>query len=172
MPGKPIQEKLLTDIEAAGGWDAICERVASGENQTAIAESFGVTQGFFSRVMHLDPARVRAYRDAKREAAHVLAEQARMLADGVPEQRDAIAKVREQIGVRRWLSASWNREDYGEAGLELNVNNVTNIAQLHVDALRHRSVEASRPLGQITGPSEEPPADPADAGDATPGFGN
>lgn len=49
MASNPIQRKLLADIDAAGGWAAIWERVASGETQTAIAASFGVSQGFFSR---------------------------------------------------------------------------------------------------------------------------
>lgn len=150
MPGTPIKEKLLADIEAQGGWDAVCERVASGENQTAVALSFGVSQGFFSRIMHLDENRVRAYRAAKRESAHVMAEKAMELADNVPEKRDAIAKVREQIGVRRWLAASYNREEYGESGDTVNVQ--VNVAELHLDALRHR---------QVT-PPEHPPALPVD----------
>src|SRR2546425_3484191 len=65
MPGKPIEAQLYADIEAAGGWESIWDRVANGETQTAIAESLGISQGFLSRVIHLDQARVQAFR--KRE---------------------------------------------------------------------------------------------------------
>jgi len=50
MPGKPIEAQLCADIEAAGGWESIWDRVANGETQTAIAESLGISQGFLSRV--------------------------------------------------------------------------------------------------------------------------
>src|SRR3989449_10321560 len=39
MAANPIKQKLLADIEQAGGWEKVYERVASGESQTAIAES-------------------------------------------------------------------------------------------------------------------------------------
>ena len=66
MPGKPIEAQLYANIEAAGGWERIWDRVANGETQTAIAEGFGISQGFLSRVIHLDPARVRAIPSTKR----------------------------------------------------------------------------------------------------------
>jgi terminase small subunit-like protein len=145
MAGTPIQNNLLADIEAVGGWDTVFERIASGETQTAIAKSFGVSQGFFSRVIHLDLARAQAFRDAKRQAATHYAEQAMALADGVEPDRDQVAKVREQVSVRKWLAASWDRPQYGEAQPDINVN-VLNLGQLHLEALRHRSVDESPQL--------------------------
>ncbi len=147
MPGKPIEAQLYADIEAAGGWERIWDLVANGETQTAIAEGFGISQGFLSRVIHLDPARVRAFREAKRRYAVTLVEHTGELVTQVKENRDAIAKVREQASHARWEASKWDRELFGEDKGDVNVN-VLNIAQWHIDALRHRIVEASPPLAE------------------------
>ena len=145
MPGKPIEAQLYADIEAAGGWERIWDRVANGETQTAIAEAFGISQGFLSRVIHLDPARVRAFREAKRRYAVTLVEHTGELVKQVKENRDAIAKVREQASHARWEASKWDRELFGEDKGDVNVN-VLNIGQAHLDALRHRIIEAPGPL--------------------------
>ena len=160
MPGKPIEAQLYADIEAAGGWERIWDRVANGETQTAIAEGFGISQGFLSRVIHLDPARVRAFREAKRRYAVTLVEHTGELVKQVKENRDAIAKVREQASHARWEASKWDRELFGEDKGDVNVN-VTNIAALHVDALRHRVVEARRPLAEQLGQAPAPMLAPA-----------
>jgi len=145
MPGKPIEAQLHADIEAAGGWESIWDRVANGETQTAIAESLGISQGFLSRVIHLDHARVRAFREAKRRYAVTLVEHTGELVKHVKENRDAIAKVREQASQARWEASKWDRELFGEDKGDVNVN-VLNIGQAHLDALRHRIIEAPGPL--------------------------
>src|SRR2546425_11841087 len=145
MAANPIKQKLLGDIEQAGGWEKVFERVASGESQTAIAASLGVSQGFFSRVIHLDAERVRAFREAKRLWATTLVERTGDLVNNVKENRDSIAKVREVAAHNRWEAGKWDRELFGEDKGDVNVN-VTNIAALHVDALRHRIVEGTPPL--------------------------
>src|SRR5947209_6343963 len=154
MPGKPIEAQLYADIEAAGGWESVWDQVANGETQTAIAEGFGVSQGFLSRVIHLDPARVRAFREAKRRYAVTLVEHTGELVKQVRENRDAIAKVREQASHARWEASKWDRELFGEDKGDVNVN-VLNIAQWHIDALRHRTIDASPPLAEILPGSAE-----------------
>src|SRR2546426_6306062 len=144
MAANPIKQKLLADIEQAGGWEKVFERVASGESQTAIAASFGVTQGFLSRVIHLDAERVRAFREAKRLWAITLVEHTGELVKNVKENRDAIAKVREQASHAGWEASKWDRDLFGEDKGDVNVN-VLNIAQWHIDALRHRTIDASPP---------------------------
>ena len=145
MAANPIKQKLLADIEQAGGWEKLFERVASGESQTAIAASFAVTQGFLSRVTHLDAERVRAFPEAKRLWAITLVERTGDLVNNVKENRDSIAKVREVAAHARWEPSKWDRELFGEDKGDVNVN-VLNIAQLHADALRHRIADASPPL--------------------------
>src|SRR2546425_1002716 len=109
MAANPIKQKLLGDIEQAGGWEKVFERVASGESQTAIAASLGVSQGFFSRVIHLDAERVRAFREAKRLWAITLVERTADLVNNVKENRDSIAKVREVAAHARWEAGKWDR---------------------------------------------------------------
>src|SRR5437879_6539249 len=151
MAANPIKQKLLGDIEQAGGWERVFEQVASGESQTAIAASLGVSQGFLSRVIHLDAERVRAFREAKRLWAITLVEHTGELVKNVKENRDAIAKVREQASHARWEASKWDRELFGEDTGDVNVT--MSFAQLHADALqallRHRMIEASGPLAEI-----------------------
>ncbi len=153
MASQPVKQQLLDDIDV-NGWDAVFERVASGESQTSIAKSFGVSQGFFSRVMNLDPARTRAFREAKRQAATYYAERAMDLADNVEPKRDAIAKVREQIGVLKWLATAGDREQYGDAMPGVNIS--LNVGELHLAALRHRIVEGTRPGLLAPKPEDDP----------------
>src|SRR5439155_23556269 len=141
MPGKPVEAQLYADIEAAGGWETVWDRVANGETQTAIAEGFGISQGFLSRVIHLDPARVRAFREAKRRYVVTLVENTGELVKNVKENRDAIAKVREQASHARWQASKWDREMFGEDKGDVNVH-VINVGDLHLAALRHRLVES------------------------------
>jgi hypothetical protein len=147
MAANPIKQKLLADIEQAGGWEQVLKRVASGESQTSIAASFGVTQGFLSRVIHLDAERVRAFREAKRLWAITLVERTGELVHNVKESRDSIAKVREVAAHNRWEAGKWDRELFGEDKGDVNVN-VLNIGALHVEALRHRMIEATPPLAE------------------------
>jgi len=162
MAGKPIEEHLLKTIEDTGGWEAIYERVAQGESQASIAASFKrpdngqpISRGFFSRVMNLDPERGKAFWTAKRLAATEYAEEAKDLIDNVPHDRDAISKVREQANHRRWLAMAFDRDRYGEKGPDINVT-VNNIESLHLDALRHRLIEAPRPLEALPTSTPEP----------------
>ncbi len=89
MTSKPTEAFVLKQIEELGGWDlAVFERVANAETQTAIAESYGISQGFLSRLIHKDPDRIRAFREAKKVAATLYAEEAMSIADNVPADRD------------------------------------------------------------------------------------
>ena len=100
-----------------------------------------------SPVIHLDAEPVLAFREAKRLWAVTLVERTGDLVNNVKENRDSIAKVREVAAHNRWEASKWDRELFGEDKGDVNVN-VTNIAALHVDALRHRIVEASPPLAE------------------------
>lgn len=143
MASRPIRAQLLQDIAALpDGWESLWERVADGETQTTIARSFGVTQGFLSRIIHEDPEHVKAFEMAKRQAADGYADEVKDIADNLLAERDHIAKGRERIAARRWLAGVHNREKYGEPSA-VSVGISVNVASLHVDALRHRVVEAS-----------------------------
>jgi hypothetical protein len=155
MASKPTEAFVLRQIEELGGWDvAVFERVANTETQTAIAQSYGISQGFLSRLIHKDPERIRAFREAKKLAATLYAEEAMSIADHVPADRDEISKARERINVRRWMASAWDRETFGEEKGDVNVN-VLNLADLHLDALRHRVTESPRPLELPPGTNDD-----------------
>jgi hypothetical protein len=165
VAANPIKRRLLAAIQQDGGWDKVFERIASGETQTAIGKAFGVSQGFFNRIMRLDPERRRRATEAKQQAAQVYADEAKQIIDDVPVDRDAIAKAREQVGVRRWLAGVYDREQFGEAGPDVNVT--LNYAELHLDALRHRRVDTPAAFELDSEPLALPP--PADDGGAVVG---
>jgi len=145
MASRPLESFVKQQIEAQGGWDAcVFERIEAGETQTDVAHSFGVSQGWLSRLIHKDPDLTQRFNAARRSRARVYAEEAKTLADTVPADRDAIAKVREQIGVRRWLAAVDDRDTFGEQQPQVNVQ--VNVEGMHLDSLRHRMVDASVPL--------------------------
>src|SRR5439155_1832667 len=98
---------------------------------------------------------VRAFREAKRRYAVTLVEHTGELVKQVKENRDAIAKVREQASHARWEASKWDRELFGEDKGDVNVN-VLNLAQMHIDALRHRIIDAPRPLANQLGTGTVP----------------
>jgi hypothetical protein len=148
MAGNPVETQVYAAIEAMGGWSVVWDRVAAGESQTSIAASLDISQGFLSRLVHKDPERIRAFREAKRRWAITLVEHTGELVKNVKENRDAIAKVREQASHARWEAGKWDRETFGEDKGAVNVN-VLNVSQMHLDALRWRITEAARPVADL-----------------------
>src|SRR5437762_335041 len=119
-------------------------RAPRGLGRSGIS-SGGRTRTDAPRIIITSPARVRAFREAKRRYAVTLVEHTGELVKHVKENRDAIAKVREQASHARWEASKWDRELFGEDKGDVNVN-VLNIGALHVEALRHRIIEAPGPL--------------------------
>ena len=81
--------------------------------------------------------------------------------NNVKENRDSIAKVREVAAHNRWEASKWDRELFGEDKGDLNVT-VANFAAWHIDALRHRIVESTRPIGELLRAPEQSTPDPTD----------
>jgi hypothetical protein len=134
MASTYIKNKLLEDIEKAGGWDAVWDQIASGITQTKIAESFGVSQGFFSRVQNLEPERRAAFKEALKGAALARADKALRVAEDVPAARDEIQRARLQTDVLKWHAGSFDREQFADSPPQVNVG--VNVAQMSLDALR------------------------------------
>ena len=162
MASQPFKRAFVAQVKTRGGWSVIYDRIASGETLAAIAKDYGCSRSWLSRILNEDERRKELLHTAKREGAGAHAEEALRLVDEAPAERDAIAKARLQAEHRRWMAGVYDREQFGEAVPGLNVN-VLNVAQLHLEALQHRMVERSEPLGQLLGPTEEPGA--TEAGD-------
>ncbi len=154
MPGNPFKRRVLADIETAGGWDAILDRIASGETITDIAPTYQCSRNFLSMLLHDDPERSKLVYELRTKAADALAEQAKKVLDDVnvttPFAREEIAKARAQADVRLWLAGRYNREMYGEKKEAVNVQ--INVAELHVDAFRQ--VPAAPAVPALPAPAE------------------
>ena len=81
MSGRPVRRRVLTDVLRSGGWNAVLGRIASGEPVAGIARTFGVSPGFFSRILHEDRDRHELVAEARRRASgrEPLAETVRVL---------------------------------------------------------------------------------------------
>lgn len=118
----------------AFGLEALCDRLVSGETQTAICKSLGITKGSLSRWVSLDAERQTRVREARIEAAQAfddLAEEVIKKARG----KDGIAKARELAHHYRWRASHANPREYGE---KLQVDQTTNIINLSDEEIERR----------------------------------
>lgn len=135
MAGRPIERKLLRDVEAKGGWEPIIEQIASGVTIKAIAERFGVSRGFFSMIIHRDDARSERVKRARYEAAYAHADDVLDIADSVEPDRDEIARAKLRVDARMFIAKTSN-DEFRDKGAQINVN--VSVEKLHLDALRVR----------------------------------
>ena len=153
MPGQPMQnmfEKLLAE---SGGLDGLLEQFRDGLRTKAVADNYGVSRAWLTGWLR-HPERKAAYLEARRIGATAVLEDADEICDNVKPERDEIMKARLRFESKRVLAAAFDPETFGEKGADLSVT--MNIAQLHVDALRHRMVEATRPLADQLGKAAVP----------------
>ena len=152
MAAKPIERFVKKQIADQGGWPRILERIASGETYTKVAESLkrpdgqGISFAFFRRLLHQDPTRAPLIVEAKRIRAEAWADDALLKSDAPMTSQMDVGKARVQIDARLRLAGFADREQFGERKQDVNVT--LNMADIHLDSLRHRMVENSRPLEQ------------------------
>ena len=153
MAAKPIERFVKKQIAEQGGWPRIFERIASGETVADISRTLFrpdgncIERSFLSHLLHHDDARSAAVRVARKEGAAAMVDQGLHLVDSAQTDRDSINKAKVQAELRLKVAGFVDREQWGEskAGITVTVNSAT----LHVDALRHRMVDASRPLAEL-----------------------
>lgn len=133
MSGRPVRRRVLADIETAGGWPAVLERIRNAESVAAIARSFQVSRSFFARLLHEDRGRHELVIQARKEAADALADEALEVARSAPSTAEELeaAKVRVDSSLR--LAA---RLDPDRHGNRARAPTKINLAQLHLAAMR------------------------------------
>lgn len=169
MPGRPVLNKLIADIAAMGGEDALYERIAGGATVGQLGEELGVSRPFLSARLNRTPQMKLAMQAALKERAGSFAEQALEIADNVAADPNEIAKAKTKIEVRKWLAGVHDAEQYGAKGTQVNIS----VGSLHLDALRqvasaakaaaetdHPDVIDAEIVPDDDGPPE--PSDPAD----------
>ncbi len=154
MAAKPIERYVKKQIQEQGGWPRILERLSSGETVADISRTLlrtpqgpCISRNFLSLLLHADPDRSAAVLKARREGASAMVDDALHIADSAPTDKDAIQKARVRADLRLKVAGLIDREAWGERKQEVNVN-VLNVESMHLDSLRHRMIEASRPLEQ------------------------
>jgi len=143
MAAKPIERFVKRQIQEQGGWPRILERIASGQNDTEIANSLPrpdgqpISRSFFNTKLHQNVPREQI-EAARREGAASKLDHAELTARGCPTDRDSVQKARLVVDTDIRLAGLLDRERFGDSKQAVSIT--VNAATLHVDALRHRQV--------------------------------
>lgn len=146
MAAKPIERYVKRQIADQGGWDRILERIASGETVADVARTLlrpdgqHISRAFLSRLLHHDPERSAKVLQARTEGASAMVDDALRIVDTTPMDRDATQHARSRAEVRLRVAGLIDREHWGDRKQDINIQ--VNTADIHLDALRHRQVQA------------------------------
>lgn len=151
MAAKPIERYVKQQVKDLGGWDAVVDRIASGETVADLARLIlrsptgpCISRSFFSRLLHMDPERSARVKQAHIEGASAMVDDALHIVDSAPPDRDSVNKAKVRAELRVKVAGFKDRESWGEQKQAINVQ--VNVADMHLDSLRHRMIENSRPL--------------------------
>lgn len=118
MPGRPLtrqSRRIIADLENDPDWlVGTFDRLASGDPLDEVAGEYAILPSVLVRWFAEDEGRWAEYLRALEIAADVQMHRAIPIADGVAEDKTAIAKARLRIDVRQRLAGSWNQPRYGE----------------------------------------------------------
>lgn len=140
MTGQSNMHVLEDAIEAAGGDDAIFDRIASGEMIIKLADEFGVSRGAFYRWIAKTDKRREKLREARQISASVLADEARDILE--VSTRRVIPVDRERARMRQWLAERFDRQTFGDKKDEVNVK--VDIGLLHIQAMQNARLQEER----------------------------
>lgn len=147
----------IASLDEAGE-AAVFERIAAAETVGKVAESFGVARSsFYGWVKRGGDERRAAFEDARRQSADAHAENALRILDEASSKSTAeVTLARAKSDVRKWLATCFNRAQYGDPGVNVKVDNVVSIGQLHLDALKANGHMRLNPYraGELMPPSE------------------
>ncbi len=139
MPGQPKTRAAIKKIEGLGGIDWFIERIAGGDTVRSMSKELKFSEHIIYKWLHQDPERSGLVKAARKIAAERLADEALDLADNVKADTVAIAKVREQISVRKWRAAAFDPGTWATNKPQMAVQ--VNVGAQHLDALRKINVE-------------------------------
>jgi hypothetical protein len=154
MAAKPIERYVKKQIADQGGWPRILERLSSGETVADISRTLlrtpqgpSISRAFLSRLLHQDDDRSAQVVKARREGASAMVDDALHIVDSSPVDRDAVQHSRARAELRLKVAGLVDREAWGDSKQAINVQ--VNVADMHLDSLRHRIIENSRPLAAV-----------------------
>jgi hypothetical protein len=143
--------KRVAEAEMGPGTEAIewlCTQIESGKTVGQLADFFatkmgeGCSRSWFSYVINRDPAHKARIAAARKEAAHMILDEALEIADRQVENESSasVQRARLQADTRVRLAALWNKEAYGTQQAQVQVG----IGALYLDALRQCAVNHAR----------------------------
>lgn len=158
MAGQPVKRQIIAELERRAALqsteaepftalDYIHDYIAAGSTMLALADELGkalkrnVSAGVITTWAHSTPEGRALLAQARALAAHSFAEEALQIVDDADEEKSALLKARLRAEQRMRLASKWNRKDYGDEPL-VALNQTLNMGQMHLDALRQRSIEA------------------------------
>lgn len=147
MAGQPMLRALERYIEERGGDTFIFDRIADGESIGKIAKTItlpGQTQPISRPFLYIwrnkgGDERRKGWALAMEASADSAAEDAGDILDELAEETfdpssGQVSLARARSEYRRWVASVRNKEKYGDAKSEVNVN--LSLGDLHLDALR------------------------------------
>lgn len=150
MAARPIERYVKRQIMDQGGWPRILERIAAGETVADVARTIfrpdgqPISRPMLSNMLHADPERSKQAYAARDQGSDAMVDQGLHLVDSAQPDRDSLQKAKTQAELRLKVAGFISRERWGETKQQTNVQ--INVESMHLDALRHRTIEASRPL--------------------------
>jgi hypothetical protein len=119
--------------------EVVFDRLRSGESVADVMDSYGFSRNYFYTWLKRGNDRKGQYEEAKRDAAEALVDEAQaILDDEAPVFSPAEVTLRKaRANFRTWLAGKKDREQFGEANAQVDVN--LNLGSLHLDALRATS---------------------------------
>lgn len=156
MAGFPVRNKLLADIKASGGFEAVLERIADGETMKSIAASFKVSPTFLRGRMKAAGLEEQII-TARKESGVAHAEMALEIAHNAEPETERVSRL--QYDAHKWIASKHDPEGFGETKAPLL--NIT-VGSLHLDALRHLEVVAQQTALLIAPPPPDPSENPDD----------
>lgn len=136
MAGRPMRKMILAHVNKNGGSAWLEEYVGSGGTVVSLARELDVTRGYLSSFLNGIPEMKAALNAGRVESADAHVEDALEIADGLggSSSKEEISAAREQIGIRKFMAASYKQDRYGNKPGAVNVQ--INMSDLHLDALR------------------------------------
>lgn len=155
MAGQPRKRAMVTELTRRANLadqtplEYVADWVESGKTITQLVKAInqkleledetGVTRAMLSRYVNHELEGTQVLADARSEGSHGMAESAVEIIDTPAENKVEAAQRKTQAEIRLRLAGFWNRAEYGEQkGPQVNVN--FDMGQMHLDALRQRSV--------------------------------
>jgi hypothetical protein len=133
--GRLGRRRLLAEVERAGGWQRVLERIESSEPLAKIADSFQVSRGCFTRLLYETVGHHERVLRARKVAADALVDEAQGILDSASATQYELQHAKLRAEFRVWLASKLDRERYGDAK---PAQKAVSIGELHLEALRAR----------------------------------